>query len=180
MAIRLELPPALFPRLNQHWKTARSYFYRQSTGLRIITVRAIKIPVVCWQGLTVRYTTRWSLQARSEVRRRQDFAAFEQQYEALVDLLCWAAQQDVPMEHDAHYKELRQWMCTHYRKVRSLLRPYWLEPGVPEPIDPFEALFAAESIAAFINAPDGISDLMVTRAALKAYHEAAALTPLPH
>ena len=34
--------------------------------------------------------------------------------------------------------------------------------------DPFEALFVAENIEAIINAPDCISDLMLTRAALEA------------
>lgn len=171
MAIRLELPPALFPRLNQHWQAACSYFHRQSVTLRMFTLRTVKMPVVCWQGLKVRYTTRWSLQARSEVRRQQDFQAFETQYEELVDLLCWTAQEGIHPDRDARYAELRRWMCTHYRKVRSQLRPYWIEPGVPEPVDPFEALFAAENVEAFINAPDSISDLMLTRAALDAYHE---------
>ncbi len=171
MAIRLELPPALFPRLNQRWQAARSYFYRQSVSLRIHTLRTMKLPVVCWQGFHVRYTTRWSLQARSEVRRKQDFREFEDQYYELVDLLCCTAKDGVQPDRAARYAELRLWMCTHYRKVRSQLRPYWVEPGVPEPMDPFEALFAAENIEAFINASDSISDLMLTRAALEAYHE---------
>ena len=80
MAIRLELPPALFPRLNEHWQVARSYFHRQSIGLRVFTIRTVKMPAACWHGLTVRYTTRWSLQARSESRRKQEFAEFETQY----------------------------------------------------------------------------------------------------
>jgi len=171
MAIRLELPPALFPRLNKQWQATCSYFQRQSTHVRAVTLRAVKMPIVCWHGLTVRYTTRWSLQARSELRRQQDFAAFEEKYEALVDLLCWTAKEGLQTDREARYIELRQWMCTHYRKVRSQLRPYWVEPGVPEPIDPFEALFVAENIEAIINAPDSISDLMLTRAALEAYHE---------
>ena len=177
MAIRLELPPALFPRLNQHWQAACSYFQRQSVNLRVLTLRTVKMPVVCWHGLSVRYTTRWSLQARSELRHRQDLQAFEEQYEELVDLLCWAAKDGIHTDRDARYSELRKWMCTHYRKVRSQLRPYWVEPGVPEPLDPFEALFARESVDAFINAPDGISDLMLTRAALDAYHEDRASYP---
>lgn len=172
MAIRLELPPALFPRLNQHWQAACSYFQRQSVSLRFLTLRAVKMPVVCWHGLSVRYSTRWSLRARSEVRRQHDFRAFEAQYEELVDLLCWAAKEGVEAERLARYAELRRWMCTHYRKVRSQLRPYWVETGVPEPLDPFEALFTAESIESFINAPDSITDLMQTRAALDAYHDA--------
>ena len=178
MAIRLELPPALFPRLNEQWQAARSYFYRQSVGIRVVTLRKVRIPVVCWHGLTVRYTTRWSLRARSEARRRHDFQAFEAQYEELVDLLCWTAKEGVHPERDAQYRYLRQWMCANYRKVRSQLRPYWLEPGVPEPMDPFEALFAAENIEAFINAPDSISDLMLTRTALDSFHDKTG--SLPH
>ncbi|MCW3098358.1 MAG: hypothetical protein JWL77_3976 [Chthonomonadaceae bacterium] len=178
MAIRLELPPALFPRLNQGWQAACSYFQKQSVNLRLVTLRTVKMPVVCWHGLRVRYTTRWSLQARSDARRQREFQAFEAQYEELVDLLCWTAQEGMHPERNARYAELRQWMCIHYRKVRSQLRPYWVEPGVPEPLDPFEALFAAENVAAFINAPDSISDLMLTRAALDAYHEA--MVPYPH
>jgi hypothetical protein len=173
MAIRLELPPALFPRLNQHWQAACSYFQKQSVTLRAATIRTVRMPVVCWHGLKVRYTTRWSLQARSEARRQQDFREFESQYEELVDLLCWTAKEGVHPERDVRYAELRGWMCSHYRKVRSQLRPYWIEPGVPEPMDPFEALFAAENVEAFINGPDSISDLMLTRAALDAYHENA-------
>jgi hypothetical protein len=177
MAIRLELPPALFPRLNQHWQAACSYFQKQSVSLRVFTLRTAKMPIVCWHGLRVRYTTRWSLQARSEIRRQKDFQAFESQYEELVDLLCWAAKEGVPAERSIHYAELRRWMCTHYRKVRSQLRPYWVEAGAPEPIDPFEALFVAENIEGFINAPDSISDLMQTRAALDAYHDAGGSFP---
>ena len=171
MAIRLELPPALFPRLNERWQAARSYFQRQSVSLRVLTLRTVKIPVVCWHGLSVRYTTRWSLQARSAARRKHDFQAFETQYEDLVDLLCCAAKEGIHPDSDACYAEIRQWMCLHYRKMRSQLRPYWVEVGVPEPIDPFEALFAAESVEACINAPDSIADLMLTRAALDSYHE---------
>ena len=178
MAIRLELPPALFPRLNEHWQAARSYFHRQSATLRVLTLRTVKMPVVCWHGLSVRYTTRWSLQARSEARRKQDFQAFEAQYEELVDLLCWTAQEGLHPERDARYAELRRWMCSHYRKVRSPLRPYWVEAGAPEPMDPFEALFAEESVEAFINDPNSISDLMLTRMALDAYHEKTG--SLPH
>ena len=172
MAIRLELPPALFPRLNQHWQAACSYFQRQSGSLRVLTLRTVRFPVVCWHGLSVRYSTRWSLQARSDARRQQDLLAFEAQYEELVDLLCWTAQEGLHPDRDAHYTELRRWMCSHYRKVRSQLRPYWVEAGVPEPCDPFQALFAAESIEAFINASDGITDLMLTRSALDSYHAA--------
>jgi hypothetical protein len=177
MAIRLELPPALFPRLNKHWQAACTYFQKQSVSLRDLTLRTVKMPVVCWHGLTVRYTTRWSLQARSAARRQQEFEEFEAKYEALVDLLCWTAKEGLHAERDARYVELRGWMCAHYRKVRSQLRPYWIEPGIPEPLDPFEALFAAENIEAFINAPDSISDLMQTRAALDAYHESAESFP---
>ena len=172
MAIRLELPPTLFPRLNQRWQAACSYFQRQSGSLRVLTLRTVKMPIVCWHGLTVRYTTRWSLQARSEARRQREFRAFEAQYEELVDVLCCAAKEGVHPDRDARYTELRQWMCSHYRKVRSPLRPHWVETGVPESSDPFQALFAAESIEGFINAPDGITDLMLTRIALDSYHEA--------
>lgn len=181
MAIRLELPPALFPDLNKHWQTARSYFQRQAVGLRSITLRTVNMPVVFWRGLTVRYTTRWSMHARSENRRRQDFQAFVEQYEELVDLLCWTAQEGVHAEHRALYTELRRWMCANYRKVRTPLRPYWVEPGAPEQIDPFEALFAAESIEAFINAPDSITDLMMSRTALENYQDdQEKVATLPH
>lgn len=178
MAIRLELPPALFPRLNKAWQNAGSYFQKQSVNLRVVTLRTLRMPIVCWQGLSTRYTTRWSRQARTETRRLLEFQEFEEKYENLVDLLCWTAKEGIQPEREAHYVELRLWMCANYRKVRTQLRPYWVEEGTPEQIDPFEALFTAEHIEAFINAPNGIYDLMQSRAALEAYHEAK--DSLPH
>ncbi len=169
MAIRLELPPALFPRLQQQWQITCTYFQKQSHTARIIGIRTVKAPGYWWRGFTLRYHSSWSLKAKAQARKKQDLLMFEEKYEELVDLLCWAAKEGVQAERSQRYVLLRQWMCANYRKVRSTLRPYWVQDGMPEACDPFESLFVAESIEAFINAPNGIDDLMLSRIALEAF-----------
>ena len=172
MAIRLELPTVLFPRLRAGWEAARMQLEAYTENVNTLSRRARHAPGSALRRASQRLATRWSLQQRAETRRMTELAAFEQKYEDLVDLLCWAAKDGVRPDHAARYAELRGWMCGNYRLVRSSLRPYWTEPNVAESADPFESLFTSEDLDGVINAPTAIEDMMVTRAALDSYREA--------
>jgi hypothetical protein len=172
MAIRIELPSVLFPRLRVRWQTTRMQFARRSRAFFGYALRTVEAPRVWWQSTRRRLKSRWGLRTRDLAKRQAELARFEEKYEDLVDLLCWAAKDGVHTDRDARYTELRAWMCAHYRTIRPRLRSYWVEPHAPTSYDPFEALFASENVDAILNADTGIDDMLQTRAALDCYRGA--------
>ena len=167
--IRIGLPPPVWPRLRasaigvqsraerqaRAWRTFRGRVRERAAGFRRAACGRLAAPFL----------------RRARAREEGMLMAFEDRYEALVDLLCWTAKEGVMAEREARYRELRSWMRAHYASVCPRLRPFWAEESAPGP-DPFEALFAPESVGEAINAPDGIEVMMRTRAALESYHAA--------
>jgi hypothetical protein len=177
MAIRIDLPPVLLPRLRLHWHATHQQLSRYSRALQEYANRTAAVSRAGWRSVSERtvacLSVRHRLRVRAETRVRERVAAFEERYEDLVDLLCWAAKDGVHTDRDARYTALRAWMRAHYRTVRPHLRAYWTEEAMPA-ADPFEALFAPENVDGIINAAEGIDVIMRTRAALDAYHNALA------
>ncbi|HZT44480.1 MAG TPA: hypothetical protein VFA07_20110 [Chthonomonadaceae bacterium] len=177
MAIRIDLPPVLLPRLRLHWHATHQQLSRYSRALQEYANRTAAVSRAGWRSVSERtvacLSVRHRLRVRAEVRLRKRVAAFEERYEDLVDLLCWAAKDGVHTDRDARYTALRAWMRANYRTVRRHLCAYWAEEATPA-VDPFEALFAPENVDGIINAADGIEVIMRTRAALDAYHDALA------
>ena len=169
MAIRIGLPTAIFPRLRLGWQTTRQQLQRQAQVLSQGTLRLTTAPRAWWRSLSQRLTPRWNMRTRALARQEALLIKFEEQYEELIDLLCWAAKDGDHSGRDARYSEIRIWMCANYRHLRSRLRPHWIEPDGPGAYDPFEALFISEDVDTVIHATTSIEDMMVTRTALDAY-----------
>ena len=169
MAIRIGLPPVVFPRLRLRWHVTWSLVAHHTRALREAANRTAAVPQVWWQRASERWGAGSIRRARALAREHAQLACFEEQYEELIDMLCWAAKDGVHTDRDMRYAELRAWMCRNYRMIRPRLRPYWVEPEAPESYDPFEALFAPENVDEILNASTSIEDMMLTRAALDAY-----------
>jgi hypothetical protein len=172
MAIRIGLPPSFAPRVRVRWSVTRAHVSTHLHALQASTTRIFQSPYAWGKSQISLYRHRWSLQARLHRRQVELLNAFEAQYEDLVDLLCWAAQDGVHSKRDATYSAIRTWMCSHYSQIRSKLRPHWLEPEGLTAYDPFEALFMPEQIDAVLNACTSIEDMMLCRQALDAYRVA--------
>jgi len=105
---------------------------------------------------------------------------FEQQYQELVDLLCWSAKDGVHDSRDTRYAELRAWFLDHYEPLRPALLPHLriepedvalVEPGGIAPRDAFESLFLPTDVDALINSDTIICRIMRTRCAVDALHD---------
>lgn len=168
--IRIGLPPPMLPRLRLHWHATHTLFQRQSRALREYATRTSAVSRSRWQQILAWGQTHLNLRVRALTRHRTQLTQFEERYEKLVDLLCWAAKEGVQDDREARYFELRRWMRVHYRVLKPRLSPHFAEaPGVEA--DPFEALFMPECLDEVINATAGIETMMRTRSALDAYHE---------
>jgi hypothetical protein len=163
MAIRIGLPPAVFPRLRLRWRTHRPRADRPSQ-----TATGSSAKQGRWSTWSEGVARRWSLKARAAARQRALLAAFDAQYEELVDLLCWAAKDGVHTDRDRRYAALRNRMCTNHRALRATLCPFWKHADDPTCHDPFLALFVAENIDGVLHATTSIQDMMTARAALDA------------
>ncbi|HLV79783.1 MAG TPA: hypothetical protein VKT32_05850 [Chthonomonadaceae bacterium] len=181
MAIRIDLPPVLLPRLRLHWHATHQQLSRYSRALQEYANRTAAVSRARWRSVTERVvaflSVRARLRTRAVARRRERITTFEERYEDLVDLLCWAAKDGVHTDRDARYRALRAWMRAHYRTVRPHLRAYWEE--ATQDADPFAALFQPENVDDILNAPDGITYMMRARTALDAYREELASRDLP-
>lgn len=121
--------------------------------------------------------------AGPSVRERQaDLIQFYGHFEHLVETLCDAAQYGPVEKLERRYRQEREWMQTHYVKVRKYVVAYLrFEVGDAEQSslldgtygDAFESLFAAPDLQSFLNVDDGnmISRIMRTRQALNLYGE---------
>jgi hypothetical protein len=169
MAIRIELPPRILPRLRLRWHSAHAQFLRQSRALREYATRTTAVPRARWRRVSDTMLSRLSLRAYAARRQRIRLDAFEARYEDLVDLLCWAAKDGDHTDRDARYAELRLATRRRYRDVRKRLRPYWDSPAAGTSPDPFEALFLPADVDGIINSITGIENIAQTRTALDAY-----------
>ncbi|HZO87915.1 MAG TPA: hypothetical protein VFB38_06205 [Chthonomonadaceae bacterium] len=172
MAIRIGLPPPLLSRLRFHWHTTHTQCSHQVRSLRASANRTAEKVRDRWRHASERLAARLSPRARALARQRARLASFEEKYEDLVALLCWAAKEGVQPDHQPRYAALRAWMRAHYRPLRPHLRPYWAGEADAGTQDPFEALFLSANLEEVINAATGIENLMRTRFALEAYHDA--------
>lgn len=172
MAIRLGPPPGL-ARLRLQWHTARNQFLRQSRvwNEHIGVLRADM--QIWWQRAYLAARSRFSLRERARQRqlviKQAQLAAFEDKYEDLVDLLCWAAKEGANAKQAGRYAELREWMQPHYGLLRPRLRPFLNTPA--NVFDPFECLFGPRSLDEVINDLDAIDNVIQARAALDAYRD---------
>lgn len=172
MAIRIGLPPTIAPQLRVRWRATRAHLTGQIHALQTNTARLFQAPFVWGKQLVSHFQHRWSLHKRLLRRQIALLNAFEEHYEQLVDLLCWAAQEGAHTKQNASYHEIRTWMCSHYSQIRSRLRPYWTDPNGPTAYDPFEALFMPEQVSAVLNATTSIEDMMLCQQALNRYRDA--------
>jgi hypothetical protein len=169
MAIRIELPPRILPRLRLRWHSAHAQLLRQSRALREYATRTTAVPRARWRHVSDTMLARLSLRAYTARRQRIRLDAFEAHYENLIDLLCWAAKDGDHTDRDTRYAELRVSTRRHYRDVRKRLRRYWDSPEAGTSHDPFEALFLPTDVDEVINSVIGIENISQTRTALDAY-----------
>ncbi len=102
-------------------------------------------------------------------RQRQQFLAFYDRYEQLVDVLCWAARDTVHDGCDEQYREIRGWLMDNYAPMRRALEPF-IQQALAESDhntrqDPFEMLFAPEHVMQVIEQDDGdlLGRIILTR-----------------
>lgn len=127
-----------------------------------------------------------NLRWREDLKReRAAFDLFYDRYDALIGLLCAAAQEGITPEREAGYQKHRAWFCARYpslkRKVHLYLSDDPSDAGSPSRFgrrshDAFEALFSPVSIAALLAADDGdlIGRLMRTQSALGEWEDGIA------
>lgn len=124
-----------------------------------------------------------ALRRREDVKREQAlFAEFYEQYDALVCLLCAAAQLGIEPQMEGEYREARAWFEANYsQSVKPLVGPYidtvvagsGSGPGLMGlcACDAFEALYVPATIATMLDTDGGnlIGHLMSTQEALAAW-----------
>jgi hypothetical protein len=108
-------------------------------------------------------------------RQREQFVAFYEQYEQLIDVLCWAARDTVHDGCDERYQQVREWMMQHYAPVRRALKPFIQQvlaeqEGNPHE-DPFEKMFAPPHVMQVIeqDAGDLLARIICTREIVARY-----------
>jgi hypothetical protein len=119
------------------------------------------------------------------LRERRAFEGFYEQYDALVGLLCLAAQEGVTPGAEEEYRTLRAWFCARYPAIKPALSAHLQsDPNdalLPGPwgrraCDGFEALFLPPTLDAMFAADGGnlIGRLMRTQAAVTGWQESIA------
>lgn len=159
------------------------------TGLRI--ARSGNSDVLAWaRAIGNRRRSarldRAEVQARSAgptiQERQRDLLTFYEDYEALVEVLCDAANYGPTPKLEAKYQRLRETVRPSYEAVRPFAVAYLrysaddAAQGLAHRApcrDAFEALFVAPDLEKFLQADDGsmISRIMRTREALNLYGE---------
>ncbi len=167
MAIRMELPTAVHVRLR--WTSIQARWRMRADRVKNYTNRTAAAPLAWWRGRAVLEADRSKEQSAALSGLLNEF---ENRYEDLVDLLCWAAKEGIQPGHVARYGALRSWMLRHYPSLQDNLRSHWMDTASPRQSDPFEALFTAITLQEVINSPTGIEAMMLTRSALESCREA--------
>jgi hypothetical protein len=99
-----------------------------------------------------------------KARRRARVDGFDEQFSALVDLICSAAHLGLRPWHEQEYAGHRRRLGSHYRSVERLLSPFWdHEAG-----DPFLMLFSPASVEQTIHSAESLSAIYRAREALAA------------
>ncbi|MEJ5251018.1 MAG: hypothetical protein HPY54_02695 [Chthonomonadetes bacterium] len=108
-------------------------------------------------------------------RQREQFLAFYDRYEELVDLLCWAARDTVHDGCDEKYQRVREWLNLHYAPVRRAMAPFTRQvlaerAGNPQE-DPFALLFAPAHVMQVIEQDQGdlLERIILTREIVARY-----------
>lgn len=108
-------------------------------------------------------------------RQREQFLAFYDRYEQLVDVLCWAARDTVHDGCDEQYQQVRRWMLDNYAPIHRALKPF-IRRVVAESDgdlrkDPFEHLFAPAHVMQVIEQDDGdlLGRIILTREIVTRY-----------
>lgn len=153
--------------LRAQW--ARYYFVRRCY---LWAVRAVKA-FTTWAQDRMSLVAHWILERTDPLaqyqRRREQFLAFYEQYEQLVDVLCWAARDTVHDGCDEKYQQVRAWLVKHYAPVRRAMAPFIQqaisEGGVDPQEDPFERLFAPAHVMQVIEGDQGdlLGRIILTR-----------------
>lgn len=117
-------------------------------------------------------------------RERRAFAAFYDQHDALVGLLCLAAQEGATPAIEGEYAVRRAWFCAHYPPLKRTIGMHLLPkpPGVAplswgrRGCDAFEALFSAPTLTAALARDGGrlIDCLTRTQVALEFWEKSIA------
>lgn len=108
-------------------------------------------------------------------RQREQFVAFYDRYEQLVDLLCWAARDTVHDGCDEKYQQVREWLVQHYAPVRRAMAPFIqqvLSEGDGNPHeDPFAKLFEPAHVMQVIEQDEGdlLGRIILTREIVTRY-----------
>ncbi|MDW8289370.1 MAG: hypothetical protein RMM06_01495 [Armatimonadota bacterium] len=129
--------------------------------------------LAAWAHRGVSRAAHWILQRTDPLaqcrRQREQFLAFYEHYEQLVDLLCWAARDTVHDGCDEQYQRVRAWLRQHYAPLRKAMAPFirqvLLETGGNPQQDPFEPLFAPTHVMQVIesDAGDLLGRIIITR-----------------
>ncbi|MDW8320661.1 MAG: hypothetical protein RMM08_04800 [Armatimonadota bacterium] len=102
-------------------------------------------------------------------RQREQFLAFYERYDQLVDVLCWAARDTVHDGCDEKYQQIRNWLVKNYAPVRRAMAPFIqqaiFERDVNLQEDPFEKLFAPAHVMQVIEGDEGdlLGRIILTR-----------------
>lgn len=153
--------------LRAQW--SRYYFIRRCYLWAVRGVRA----VTAWVQDRVSLVAHWVLERTDPLaqyrRQREQFLAFYEQYEQLVDVLCWAARDTVHDGCDERYQQVRAWLMKHYAPVRRAMAPFIRQAisegdGNPQD-DPFEKLFAPAHVMQVIEGDEGdlLGRIILTR-----------------
>lgn len=171
--IRIGLPAPVVLRLRLRAHIALSQIARQTERIQ----RGIRGAL--WLD---RETARQRARMRRviAISRSTLFKEFEDRYDQLVALLCWAAKDGIHDGRDARYAELRAWFLRNYPRLQPALT-YFLESepedrvpakeGEPIPRDAFESLFLPSDVDALINSETVISRIRRTRNAIDMLRE---------
>jgi len=178
--IRVGLPTPMLLRLRLRAHLAANRLSRQTQDIRTGVLATINNDLA-----VIRRIPRLLTRHAESVTQTEDIGAmleeFDNQYQNLVDLLCWSAKDGVHTSQAARYHELRQWFIEHYESVRPvLIEQLKTEPDDFVPVgngarrsrDAFESLFLPEHVESIINSENVITRIMRTRTALDVCREA--------
>ncbi|MDX1932235.1 MAG: hypothetical protein SFU56_06495 [Capsulimonadales bacterium] len=149
-------PPVRQLRLRLELATRRT---RRALFERCRTLRSRPVEETKGHGSYAAY-----LREREAIRRnRAMYDMFEKQFDGLVGVVCFAAQEGITSDAETEFARYRAWFMEYYHRVRPYLAPYLtLHENDVTPTrwglrrcDTFEALFLPASIQALLDADNG-------------------------
>lgn len=115
-----------------------------------------------------------SREAAASARLLETLRSFEERYEDLVDVLCWAAREGWTERAEARYGDIRAAIQPEYRILRRVLRAHW---RAEDARDPFLTLFGPRTLTGVTDGAFGVEDMVRSRAALAGLREAFGEAP---